>query len=95
MVDHYNLRVQNQGLLPEEMKAVCIDLKGRDDELDGAKFDVIVVRLHYEAIKSAVASCIFAPKVRVGVSPLLFDPGYNPYFVLLSQTRRLAVSCGP
>jgi hypothetical protein len=26
------------------MKAVCIDLRGQEGELDGQKFDVIVVR---------------------------------------------------
>lgn len=45
MVNQYNLRTHNQGLTPEEMKAVCIELKGTDDELDRAKFDVIVVRV--------------------------------------------------
>ena len=42
-VDEYNRRVTNQGLLPEEMKAVCATLKGTDDELDGMKFDVVAV----------------------------------------------------
>ena len=43
MVEHYNLRVSNQGISFDEMKAVCTELKGTDDELDGMKFDVIVV----------------------------------------------------
>lgn len=43
VVDRYNLGVSNQGILPEEMRAVCAELKGRDEELDGLKFDVITV----------------------------------------------------
>jgi 2-polyprenyl-3-methyl-5-hydroxy-6-metoxy-1,4-benzoquinol methylase len=44
MVDQFNTRVENQGIPSEEMKAVCVELKGQEGELDGAKFDVIVVR---------------------------------------------------
>ena len=44
MVDQYNRRVANQGISPEEMKAICVDLKGVDGELDNQKFDVVVVR---------------------------------------------------
>lgn len=45
MVDWYNTRVANQGLDPEEMKAICVELKGEQqpDELDGVKFDVVIV----------------------------------------------------
>lgn len=43
MVDQFNLRAFNQGLPPEEMKAVCLDLKREDHEFCGAKFNVIVV----------------------------------------------------
>jgi len=46
-VDQYNLRAQNQGLLPEEMKAVCAELKGVDGELDNTKFDVVVCAMAY------------------------------------------------
>ena len=44
-VKQYNLRVENQGIPPEEMRAVCAELKGTAEELDGLKFDVVVVRL--------------------------------------------------
>ena len=43
MVDQYNLRVFNQGIPPEEMRAVCAELEGKEGELGGQKFDVIVV----------------------------------------------------
>lgn len=46
MVDAYNTSVHNQGIDPAEMNAVCVDLKGQDSELDGLKFDVVVVRLY-------------------------------------------------
>ena len=41
MVDTYNEGGQKEGL--DGMKAVCADLKGADGELDGQKFDVIIV----------------------------------------------------
>lgn len=43
VVDQYNLRASNQGLEPTEMKAIRAELKGEDTELDGTKFDIIVV----------------------------------------------------
>ena len=46
MVDRYNLSVSNQGIQPAEMRAVCAELRGRDEELEelgGLKFDVITV----------------------------------------------------
>jgi hypothetical protein len=49
MVDIYNRRVSNQGITPDEMKAVCIELRGVPGELDDAKFDAIVVRFCVEA----------------------------------------------
>ena len=42
-VDLYNTQASNQGLGPEEMRAVCTELKGEPDELNGLKFDIIVV----------------------------------------------------
>jgi hypothetical protein len=44
MIDQFNLRVSNQGIPQEEMQGFSIDLKGQEGELDGMKFDVIVVR---------------------------------------------------
>jgi SAM-dependent methyltransferase len=43
MVERYNGRAGNQGLSSDEMRAVCTELKGVDGELDGMKFDVILV----------------------------------------------------
>jgi cyclopropane fatty-acyl-phospholipid synthase-like methyltransferase len=43
LVDNYNQRVANQGITPDEMHAVCAELKGVEGELEGLKFDVIVV----------------------------------------------------
>lgn len=48
-VEQYNAQVSNQGLAPEEMRAVCMELKGVPGELDDVKFDLIVV--------SSLASC--------------------------------------
>ncbi|OCH86196.1 S-adenosyl-L-methionine-dependent methyltransferase [Obba rivulosa] len=46
-VDVYNTRASNQGLTPEEMKAICAELKGNAQELDGAKFDIAVCSMSY------------------------------------------------
>lgn len=43
MVDYYNQRVHNQGIPPDEMRAICVELTGTDTDLDGKKFDIIVV----------------------------------------------------
>jgi len=51
-VDQYNTRVQNQGITPDEMKAVCLELKGEEGELDGAKFDVVVCASSYHHMSS-------------------------------------------
>jgi len=42
-VDVYNEAVSNQGLSPDEMRAVCAELKGEAGELDDLKFDVVAV----------------------------------------------------
>jgi ubiquinone/menaquinone biosynthesis C-methylase UbiE len=42
-VEEYNLRVANQGIPPEEMRAVVAELKGLPGELNDAKFDIAVV----------------------------------------------------
>ena len=47
LVENYNHRVANQGISPDEMRAVCTDLKGVEGELDGLKFDVVVVSFIY------------------------------------------------
>ena len=42
-VDQYNRRVNNQGISPEEMRAIRVELRGDGAELDGQKFDIVVV----------------------------------------------------
>ena len=45
-VNRYNtLATEKLGLSPETMKAVAVELKGQPGELEGTKFDVVVVRL--------------------------------------------------
>ncbi|KDR81973.1 hypothetical protein GALMADRAFT_240367 [Galerina marginata CBS 339.88] len=46
-VDIFNKHVSNQGIPPEEMRAVCVELKGEEGELDGLKFDVITCSASY------------------------------------------------
>lgn len=52
MVDQYNLSVSNQGIPPEEMRAVCCDLTVAPDQLDGMKFDVVVCASSYHHFPS-------------------------------------------
>lgn len=47
MVDIYNLRVNQQGIPPEEMRAVRVMLEGKEGELGGAKFDVVICTASY------------------------------------------------
>ncbi|KAJ1310554.1 hypothetical protein OPQ81_007284 [Rhizoctonia solani] len=58
-VDYYNERVANQGIPPEEMNAICLDLvergTGEADPFNGIEFDVIVCAQayhHFEDINS-------------------------------------------
>ena len=37
------ISVSTSTAAPEEMKAVCVELKGEAHELDGAKFDLVTV----------------------------------------------------
>ncbi|KAI0046938.1 S-adenosyl-L-methionine-dependent methyltransferase [Auriscalpium vulgare] len=53
-VDEFNRRVENQGILPEEMRAVRAELKGEDSELDGLRFDLIVCSMAYHHFASYV-----------------------------------------
>ncbi|KAJ7169438.1 hypothetical protein C8R46DRAFT_1088751 [Mycena filopes] len=55
MVDNFAERIRNQGILPEEMRVVCADLKGTDSELDGQKFDVITCSAAYHHFESITA----------------------------------------
>lgn len=43
MVDYYNQRVYNQGISQDQMQALCLHLTGAETDLDGQKFDIIVV----------------------------------------------------
>jgi 2-polyprenyl-3-methyl-5-hydroxy-6-metoxy-1,4-benzoquinol methylase len=62
MVKKYNARMGNQGIPPEEMRAVCTELKGTIDELDGMKFDIIVCASafhHFESIETVTRTLTF------------------------------------
>ncbi|KAI0373156.1 S-adenosyl-L-methionine-dependent methyltransferase [Pilatotrama ljubarskyi] len=51
-VQQYNDQASNQGLSPEEMRAVCVELKGESGELDDAKFDLVVCCASYHHFPS-------------------------------------------
>jgi len=62
MVEQYNQRVENQGIPSEEMRAICTELKGTAEELDGVKFDVIVCAAayhHFESIEDVTRILAF------------------------------------
>jgi len=75
MVDQFNKRVENQGIPPEEMRAIAVELKGdSDDELGGAKFDVIVCASayhHFTSIEDVTKTLAFF--LKVGGSLLVAD----------------------
>ncbi|KAH6919231.1 hexaprenyldihydroxybenzoate methyltransferase [Coprinopsis sp. MPI-PUGE-AT-0042] len=62
MVDLYNTFVEDQGIDPTEMQALCADLLSPDDErskLNGRKFDIIVCSMayhHFESITHATTT---------------------------------------
>jgi hypothetical protein len=51
MVDLYNASAVNQGLLPEELKAVCVDILSEgiqeEDPFGGQRFDLVVVSVFF------------------------------------------------
>ncbi|KAI0648430.1 S-adenosyl-L-methionine-dependent methyltransferase [Trametes meyenii] len=55
-VDVYNARAADQGLAPEEMRAVCAELRGEPGELDGATFDLVVCCASYHHFPSIAAT---------------------------------------
>ncbi|TFY71652.1 hypothetical protein EVG20_g1362 [Dentipellis fragilis] len=56
MVEQYNKRMQKLGVPPEEMHALCLELKGEPGELDGAKFDIVVCSMAYHHIDDIAAT---------------------------------------
>ncbi|TCD63972.1 deoxycytidyl transferase [Steccherinum ochraceum] len=74
MVDLFNRRVANQGILPEEMKAVKVELKGEEGELDGQKFDVVICIAayhHFDTVDDTTR--ILASFLKPGGSLLIAD----------------------
>ncbi|KAI0806738.1 S-adenosyl-L-methionine-dependent methyltransferase [Fomes fomentarius] len=73
-VDLYNAQAVNQGLEPEEMRAVCTELKGVPGELDGIKFDVIVCCASYHHFPSIEDTTrVLASFLKPGGSLLVAD----------------------
>ncbi|KIP07471.1 hypothetical protein PHLGIDRAFT_19154 [Phlebiopsis gigantea 11061_1 CR5-6] len=74
VVDHFNKRVADQGIPPEEMRAVCAELRGTGDELDGTKFDVITCSVAYHHFPSiADTTRVLASFLKPGGSLLVVD----------------------
>lgn len=84
-VDVYNETVSNQGLSPDEMRAVCAELKGEAGELDDLKFDVVAVSTNLNVFR-VVANrfCI----VCLVVPPLRLHRRHDSHVDLLSETGR-------
>ncbi|OJT06246.1 hypothetical protein TRAPUB_2927 [Trametes pubescens] len=73
-VDAYNAQASNQGLEPEEMRAVCAELKGASGELDDAKFDLVVCSASYHHFPSiADTTRVLAHFLKPGGSLLVAD----------------------
>lgn len=81
MVDYYNTRVANQGIDPDEMKAVCVELKGSraPDELEGVKFDVVLCSMayhHFRSIEETTSTLMF--HLKPGGKLIIIDMIYDP-----------------
>ncbi|KAI0628798.1 S-adenosyl-L-methionine-dependent methyltransferase [Trametes polyzona] len=73
-VDQYNAQASNQGLEPEEMRAVCGELTGAPGELDGARFDLVVCCASYHHFPSIEETTrILATFLKPGGSLLVAD----------------------
>ncbi|RPD69084.1 S-adenosyl-L-methionine-dependent methyltransferase [Lentinus tigrinus ALCF2SS1-7] len=73
-VDRYNALAARLEYAPEKMKAVCAELKGDPDELDGAKFDIVVCCASYHHIASIDATTrVLASFLKPGGSLLITD----------------------
>ncbi len=57
-MDQFNLRVSDQGVPLEEIKATRAELKGDGTELDGQKFDLVIVRVIMITIRFIFADII-------------------------------------
>ncbi|KDN40636.1 hypothetical protein RSAG8_07965, partial [Rhizoctonia solani AG-8 WAC10335] len=73
-VEYYNERVANQGIPPDEMRAICAELvergTGDADPFDGVEFDVIVCTQayhHFEDINSVTKTLTSYLKPGTGV----------------------------
>ncbi|KAJ7348928.1 S-adenosyl-L-methionine-dependent methyltransferase [Mycena albidolilacea] len=55
MVDEFNTGVQDHGIPVEKMRAVRVELKGEETELEGIKFDVVMCSLAYHHIEDILA----------------------------------------
>ncbi|EKM56093.1 uncharacterized protein PHACADRAFT_122275 [Phanerochaete carnosa HHB-10118-sp] len=74
MVDQYNTRVSNQGISPEEMRAVCVEIKGNGDEFEGVKFDLITCSMSYHHFSSTTDTTkLLTSFLKPGGSLLIVD----------------------
>ncbi|KAH9939571.1 S-adenosyl-L-methionine-dependent methyltransferase [Amylocystis lapponica] len=73
-IAQYNVRASNQGLLPEEMHAVCAELRGTAGELDGRRFDLVVCAASYHHLENvAETTRTLAFFLKPGGSLLVID----------------------
>lgn len=79
-VDRYNAQAASLGLSPGQMKAECVELKGEPGELDGATFDLVVVR----ASLTANVCCVSLVRMQCCAS-------YH-HFASIEDTTRLLAS---
>ena len=68
-VDVYNEGVSNQGLSPDEMRAVYAELEGEAGELDDLKFDVVAVSTVPNIFNQSVANLLSSVLRRTTTSP--------------------------
>ncbi|KAJ8093480.1 hypothetical protein PM082_020337 [Marasmius tenuissimus] len=79
MVDKYNERADNQGITPEEMRAICINLEEEPSQMGDLKFDVVLCSMSYHH---------FADPMRMtGVLASLVKPGGCLFIADIESTK--------
>jgi len=74
MVDQYNKWANEQNIHPNQMKALRTELQGKEEELDGCKFDVVVCAMAYHHFSSIEAvTHTLAHFIKPGGSLIVMD----------------------
>ncbi len=94
-VDRYNAQAARLGFSPEKMRAVCVELKGEPGELDGAKFDAVIVSPSFFLSLFPCLSCPFRWSVSTLTNASKCCASYHHFASIDDITRALAALLKP